>query len=65
MHAVEKVHFTHPGVSIQEEQVELGELLLKTFLHPFGDDVVGDAAERLQSKHVLNAILNKSRYFRC
>ena len=54
VHPVEEIDFADARIRIQEQQVDVRILLLQTFLHTFGDDVVGDAAKRLKTQHIMN-----------
>ena len=60
MHAVEKVDLADTRICIQEEQIYLGIQFFDTFVYALGNDVIGDTAKGLQTKHVIYAILHKS-----
>ena len=55
MQSVEYVGFGGAAVEVEEQQAQLRIDLLDFFLDAFGNDVIGDAAERLQADHVLYA----------
>ena len=57
MEAVEDVGFGRAAVEIKEQQAQLRVELLQFFLHPLGNDVVGDAAKGLQTDHILDSRL--------
>ena len=57
--AVGDVDLAHAGVEVDAEQVHVGIDLLDATLHAARDDVVGNAAERLQRDDVVHAHLGK------
>jgi hypothetical protein len=63
MHPIEEVDFAHSRVGIEEEQVQLRIHFLHFLFRALGDDVVGDAAERLQAQHVADSIFDKGCNF--
>jgi len=50
VHAVEEINLAHTHIRIQEQQVDVRILLLQAFLRALGDNVVGNAAKRLETE---------------
>jgi len=44
---IEEIYFTHSGICIKKEQVQLWIHDLHLFFRASGNDVIGDAAKRL------------------
>ena len=61
--AVGDVHVAHTAVEVERKQVHLRVEGFYPFLDPFGYDVVGDAAERLQADDVVHSRAGESDDF--
>ncbi len=59
VHPVEEIYLAHARICIQEQQVDVRIFLLQAFLHTLGDDVIGDAAKRLEAQHIRHAVARK------
>ncbi len=59
VHPIEEVDFAHARIRVEEEQVQLRIHLLHLLFHAFGNDVIGNAAERLQAQHIIDSVFYK------
>ena len=63
METVEDVGLGGAAVEVEEKQVELRIYLFEPFFHSFGDDMVGDTAERLQADDVGDPVFGQMADF--
>ena len=56
------VHLTDAGIEVNAEQIHVGVELLDAAFHTSGDDVVGDATERLERDDVIDTVFGKFRH---
>jgi hypothetical protein len=65
MHPIEEVDFADSRIRVEEEQVQLRIYFLHLLFRALGDDVIGNAAERLQAQHIVDAVLGKGSHLAC
>ena len=64
MQPVENVRFGGAAVEIEEQQVHIGVKFPHLLLYSLGNDVVGDAGERLQTDDVLHTVFRQGGHLR-
>jgi len=59
MQAVGDIGIGSAGIEVEEEQGEVGVMFFVTVLNAFADDMVGDAAERLERDDLVDAVFRQ------